>query len=210
MKASKREITLNEVDSLRDMLTMEKPFSRNTVRRFRPRRERRRERSWSARFRRWRRKFFYSAICSVPCGAERQNTDGGSRLRAVSRFYDQTQSKCVQAGYSFDHSAHPGRGDGGVSLLRGTALGARFRLRLSFSEGVPLFSCGPESFLSCSQAGTALVSGFVFQRARLTEKPVISPLPSSFPFPEKCGADALPGICGGIGKTQIVFLLHGL
>lgn len=60
-----------------------------------------------------------------------------------------------------------------------------------FSEGVPLFSCGPESFLSCSQAGTALVSGFVFQRARLTEKPVISPLPSSFSLPGKNAGQTL-------------------
>ena len=60
-----------------------------------------------------------------------------------------------------------------------------------FSEGGPLFSCGAESFLSCSQAGTALVSGFVFQRARLTEKPVISPLPSSFSLPGKTAGQTL-------------------
>lgn len=60
-----------------------------------------------------------------------------------------------------------------------------------FSEGVPLFSCGPESFLSCSQAGTALFSGFVFQRARLTEKPVISPLPSSFSLSGKNAGQTL-------------------
>lgn len=52
--------------------------------------------------------------------------------------------------------------------------------RLFSGAEEPIFSCGAEGFVCCSLADGGICSDFSFQRARLTEKPVISPLPSSY------------------------------
>lgn len=51
-------------------------------------------------------------------------------------------------------------------------------------EEKPLFSCGEKGFVCCFPEGKELVSRFFLQRAKLTEKPVVSTLPYSF-----CPAD---------------------
>lgn len=75
MKNSKREITLNEYDSLEDMLFMEKSLLREYCTAIFRRSARKRGRICSKRSLRWRRISFSSKICSPPAKARKEKTE---------------------------------------------------------------------------------------------------------------------------------------